>query len=88
MAVLLDFEQPIADLEEQIETVRALEEKGDVDVSKTIRDLEKKLDKTRKEIYSNLTSWQRVQVSRHPERPYTLSYIEHVTNNDFLPFYL
>jgi len=87
MAVLLDFEQPIADLEEQIETVRAVEEKGDVDVSKTIRDLEKKLEKTRKEIYSNLTSWQRVQVSRHPERPYTLSYIEHVTNNDFIEFH-
>lgn len=87
MAVLLDFEQPIAELEEQIETVRALEEKGDVDVSKTIRDLEKKIVKTRKEIYQNLSPWQRVQVSRHPERPYTLSYIEHVTDNDFIEFH-
>ena len=84
MAVLLDFEKPIADLEEQIETVRALEEKGDVDVSKTIKDLEKKIDKKRKEIYANLTAWQRVQISRHPERPYTLSYIEHITDNDFV----
>ncbi len=84
MAILLDFEKPIADLEEQIETVRALEEKGDVDVSKTIRDLQKKLVKKRKEIYENLNAWQRVQVSRHPERPYTLSYIEHITNNDFI----
>ena len=84
MAILLDFEKPIADLQEQIETVRALEEKGDVDVSKTIKDLEKKIDRKRKEIYQNLTSWQRVQVSRHPERPYTLSYIEHITDNDFI----
>jgi len=84
MAILLDFEQEISDLQEQIETVRKLEEKGDVDVSKTIRDLEKKIVKKRKEIYQNLTPWQRVQVSRHPERPYTLSYIEHITNNDFI----
>ncbi len=84
MAILFDFEQPIADLEEQIATVRALEEKGDVDVSKTIRDLERKIEKKRKEIYANLSSWERVQVSRHPERPYTLSYIEHITDNDFI----
>jgi acetyl-CoA carboxylase carboxyl transferase subunit alpha len=84
MAILLDFEHEISDLQEQIETVRKLEEKGDVDVSKTIRDLEKKITKKRKEIYQNLTPWQRVQVSRHPERPYTLSYIEHITNNDFI----
>ena len=84
MAILFDFEKPIADLEEQITTVRALEEKGDVDVSKTIRDLEKKIEKKRKEIYQNLSPWERVQVSRHPERPYTLSYIEHVTDNDFI----
>jgi acetyl-CoA carboxylase carboxyl transferase subunit alpha len=84
MAVLLEFEKPIADLEEQIATVRALEEKGDVDVSKTIKDLEKKIEKTRKDLYQNLTAWQRVQVSRHPERPYTLSYIEHITENDFI----
>lgn len=84
MAILLDFESEIADLQEQIDTVQKLEEKGDVDVSKTIRDLERKIGKKRKEIYSNLTPWQRVQVSRHPERPYTLSYIEHITNNDFI----
>jgi acetyl-CoA carboxylase carboxyl transferase subunit alpha len=84
MAILLDFEQEISDLQEQIETIRKLEEKGDVDVSKTIKDLEKKITKKRKEIYQNLTPWQRVQVSRHPERPYTLSYIEHITNNDFI----
>lgn len=84
MAILLEFEYEIADLQEQIDTVQKLEEKGDVDVSKTIRDLERKIQKKRKEIYQNLTPWQRVQVSRHPERPYTLSYIEHITNNDFI----
>ena len=84
MTMLLDFEKEIGDLQEQIETIRKLEEKGDVDVSKTIRDLEKKIARKRKEIYANLTPWQRVQVSRHPERPYTLSYIEHITNNDFI----
>jgi acetyl-CoA carboxylase carboxyl transferase subunit alpha len=84
MAILLDFESEIADLQEQIDTVQKLEEKGDVDVSKAIRDLERKISKKRKEIYSNLTPWQRVQVSRHPERPYTLSYIEHITNNEFI----
>lgn len=84
MAILLDFEHEIADLQDQIDTVQKLEEKGDVDVSKTIRDLERKIVKKRKEIYSNLSPWQRVQVSRHPERPYTLSYIEHITNNEFI----
>jgi len=84
MAILLEFENEIGDLQEQIATVQKLEEKGDVDVSKTIRDLERKIVKKRKELYSNLTPWQRVQVSRHPERPYTLSYIEHITNNEFI----
>ena len=84
MAIYLDFEQPIADLREQIETINKLEEKGDVDISKTVRELERKIERKRKEIYQNLTPWQRVQVSRHPERPYTLSYIEHITNNDFI----
>jgi len=84
MAILLDFEQEIADLQDQIKTVRELEEKGDVDVSKTIKDLERKIERKRKDIYQNLTPWQRVQVSRHPERPYSLSYIEHITNNDFI----
>ena len=83
MAVLLDFESPIGELLEQIEKTKEVGEKGNVDVSKTLRDLEKKLKETQKEIFSNLTPWQRVQVSRHPERPYTLQYIEQLTGGDF-----
>lgn len=84
MATFLDFEQPIADIVEQIEEARTLGEKSGVDQTKTIRELVKKLKETRKEIYANLTPWQRVQVSRHPERPYTLSYIQHITNGTFM----
>lgn len=76
----LDFEQPIKELYEQLETVKEIAEKGDVDVKKTIVDIEKKIKETQKEIYSNLTPWQQVQVSRHPERPYTLAYIQNITD--------
>jgi acetyl-CoA carboxylase carboxyl transferase subunit alpha len=76
----LDFEQPIKELYEQLETVKEIAEKGDVDVKKTITDIEKKIKETQKEIYSNLTPWQQVQVSRHPERPYTLAYIQNITD--------
>jgi acetyl-CoA carboxylase carboxyl transferase subunit alpha len=83
MAIYLDFEQAIAELEEQLKTLREVEAKNDVNVSKTIKDLEKKILETRKKIYSKLTPWQRVQVSRHPERPYTLAYINALTNGNF-----
>ena len=76
----LDFEQPIKELYEQLEKVKEIAEKGDVDVKKTIADIEKKIKETQKEIYSNLTPWQQVQVSRHPERPYTLAYIQNITD--------
>ena len=69
MAVYLDFEEPIKVLEDQlIENTKLHEEKG-VDTSKIVKEIEKKLKETRKEIYSGLSAWQRVQVSRHPERP-------------------
>ncbi|MFT6165937.1 MAG: acetyl-CoA carboxylase carboxyl transferase subunit alpha [Vicingaceae bacterium] len=84
MANFLDFEEPIKDIIEQLNQAKELEEKSQVDVSKTTKALEKKLKETRKEIYSKLTPWQRVQVSRHPDRPYTLSYIHAVTNGDFI----
>jgi acetyl-CoA carboxylase carboxyl transferase subunit alpha len=84
MAVLLDFEEPIGDLMEQLEKAKEISEKSDVDMSKSIRDLERKIKNKRKEIYQNLTPWQRVQVSRHPERPYTLHYIEHLTQGTFV----
>jgi acetyl-CoA carboxylase carboxyl transferase subunit alpha len=84
MAVYLDFEEPIKVLEDQlVENTKLQEEKG-VDTSKIVKEIEKKLKETRKEIFSNLTAWQKVQVSRHPERPYTLSYIEAVTDGEFI----
>lgn len=84
MAVYLDFEEPIKELEEQLEKNITLQEEKDVDTSKIVKEIEKKLKDTRKEIYSNLTAWQRVQVSRHPERPYTLSYIQAITDGEFI----
>ena len=84
MAVYLEFEEPIKVLEEQLaENVKLQEEKG-VDTSKIIKAIEKKLKQTRKEIYSNLSAWEKVQVSRHPERPYTLSYINAITDGEFI----
>ena len=84
MAVYLDFEEPIKELEEQLEKNLKLQEEKDVDTSKIVKEIESKLKDTRKEIYSNLTAWQRVQVSRHPERPYTLSYINAITDGEFI----
>ncbi len=82
--ILLDFEEPIGKLQEQLDKAVEIGEESGVDVSQTIEDLRKKIDKTRKEIYANLTPWQRVQVSRHPERPYTLDYIKYLTGGDFI----
>ena len=73
--VFLDFEQPLESLYEQLEKIQQVGEEGDVDVSEMIRELDVKIRNKRKEIYSNLTGWQKVQLSRHPERPYTLYYI-------------
>ena len=73
--VFLDFEQPLESLYEQLEKIQQVGEEGDVDVSEMIRELEVKIRNKRKDIYSNLTGWQKVQLSRHPERPYTLYYI-------------
>lgn len=73
--VFLEFEKPLEKLYEQLEKIKQVEEEGIVDVSDTIKELENKIKNTRKEIYANLTGWQRVQLSRHPERPYTLFYI-------------
>ncbi|RLD68087.1 MAG: acetyl-CoA carboxylase carboxyl transferase subunit alpha [Bacteroidetes bacterium] len=82
--VLLDFEENIGELLEQLEKAKEIGEQSNVDVSTTIKELEEKIVETRKKTYSNLTSWQRVQVSRHPERPYTLSYIDAMTGGDFI----
>lgn len=82
-AVFLDFEEPIKLLAEQLEKAKEAQEKGKIDMSDTIKSLEKKIIEKRKEIYQNLTPWQRVLVSRHPERPYTLAYIEYLTKGNF-----
>ncbi|OQY05927.1 MAG: acetyl-CoA carboxylase carboxyl transferase subunit alpha [Bacteroidetes bacterium 4572_117] len=82
--ILLDFEEKIGELLEQLEKAKEIGEQSQVDVSITIKELEERIVEAKKEIYSNLTSWQRVQVSRHPERPYTLSYIEAITGGDFI----
>ncbi len=80
----LDFEKPIEELHEQLEKVKQVAEKSGVDVSKTIEDIEEKIKKAQAEIYGNLTPWQRVQVSRHPDRPYTLAYIDYLTDGTFM----
>lgn len=76
--IFLDFEKPLEKLYEQLEKIKQVEDEGTVDMSETIKELEKKINKEKKEIYSNLTGWQRVQLSRHPERPYSLFYIENI----------
>ncbi|WP_019987372.1 acetyl-CoA carboxylase carboxyltransferase subunit alpha [Rudanella lutea] len=76
MRTYLDFEKPIADLEARLEETRKLAERTGVDVSDAVDILEKSIDKLQFEIFQNLTRWQRVQLSRHPDRPYTLDYIE------------
>ena len=74
--VFLEFEKPLEKLYEQLAKVREVAEDGVVDMEETIKELETRIKQTRKDIYSDLNGWQRVQLSRHPERPYTLYYIE------------
>ena len=80
----LDFELPIKELEEQLDKCIALGNESNVDVSDTCKKLSKRLEQVKKEIYENLTPWQRVQVSRHIERPYTLEYINALCVNTFI----
>ena len=74
--VFLEFEKPLEKLYDQLEKVKEVGQDGVVDMQSTIDELEGRIKQTRRDIYSNLTGWQRVQLSRHPERPYTLYYIE------------
>ena len=83
MSTTFDFEKPIADLQLQIDKVKQVADKTKVDMSSTLTELETRMEATRQEVYSNLTGWQNVQISRHPERPYTLSYIEMICD-DFI----
>lgn len=86
-STLLDFEKPLEELHEQLTKAKQIQEKGKVNVDTVIQELESKIDKTRKELYSNLSAWQRVQLSRHPERPYTLDYIQALTEGNFIELY-
>ena len=74
----LDFEKPLEALQEEIEKMHEVAQKTKVDVSSAVTELKKKLKETKKEIYSNLNDWQKVQLSRHPERPYTNFYISRI----------
>ena len=80
----LDFEMPIKELLDQLDKCQIIGKESDVDVSATCRKIEKKLEIARKEIYKNLTPWQRVQLSRHPNRPYTLDYIKAICGDTFM----
>ncbi|MEP3390626.1 MAG: acetyl-CoA carboxylase carboxyltransferase subunit alpha [Reichenbachiella sp.] len=78
--MLLEFEKPIAELEEKLADMKMLASNNDVDVNEAVKTLEKKIKKLKKDTFDNLTRWQRVQLSRHPDRPYTLDYIYEITD--------
>ena len=80
----LEFEKPLEELKNKLIQAKELSDIDNVDVSKTVLDIEKKIQKTKEEIYNNLSSWQKVQLSRHPERPYSLDYISELTSGDFI----
>ena len=80
----LEFEEPIKTLREQLDKAKDIEDKNDLNMKTTIVELEAKIEEVTKEIYGKLTPWERVLVSRHPDRPYTLDYIEAITEGNFL----
>ncbi|MEN9987536.1 MAG: hypothetical protein RLZZ585_575 [Bacteroidota bacterium] len=84
MSTYLDFEEPLKSLEEQIAQTKELGESTNVDMSEQLAELEQVLQEKTKEVFSGLTPWQRVQLSRHPDRPYTLAYIDALTNGQFI----
>ena len=82
--IYLEFEKPIEELENKLTQAKELAEIDNLDTTKIISDIEDEILKTKKKIYNNLSPWQKVQVSRHPQRPYTLDYIEAITDGDFI----
>ena len=76
---VLPFEKPIVELEKKLEELRTFSEEQDIDVTDEVSRMEKKLEQTRQDIYMNLTAWQKVQMARHPNRPYTRDYISKIT---------
>ena len=83
---ILEFEKPLAELEDRIDALMRLDAAGSGDHSAELRSLRRKLTAAKKAIYSNLTPWQRVQLARHPYRPYSLDYISRICT-DFLEFH-
>ena len=81
--MLLDFEKPIAELEEKLADMKRIAGEKKTDVKSEVEALEKKIITLKKDTFRNLTRWQRVQLSRHPDRPYTLDYIYQITD-DFI----
>ncbi len=86
MRTLLDFEKPIAELEAKLAEMKKLAIDNNVDVTVAASQLEASIEQLKKETFTNLTRWQRVQLSRHPERPYTLDYIENICD-EFIEIY-
>ncbi|MGK0324913.1 MAG: acetyl-CoA carboxylase carboxyl transferase subunit alpha [Polaribacter sp.] len=80
----LDFEMPIKELLDQLQKCQIIGKESDVDVTATCKKIEKKLVEARKDIYKNITPWQRVQLSRHPNRPYTLDYVKALCGDTFM----
>ena len=80
----LDFELPIKELHDQLNKCKLIGKESNIDVAETCNQIEKKLKNTKDEIYTNLSAWQRVQLSRHPSRPYTLDYIRALCGDSFL----
>ena len=76
---VLEFEKPVIELEQKIAEMRAVVQ--DLSLNEEIDALESKVDELRRSVYSNLTRWQKVQLARHPDRPYTLDYIKHMTED-------
>ncbi len=83
----LDFELPIKELEDQLDKCQVIGLESDVDVTQTCQQIEKKLLETKEKIYKNLSAWQRVQLSRHPSRPYTLDYVRALCGDSFLELF-
>ncbi len=80
----LDFELPIKELEEQLQKCAIIGKESDVDVTETCKEIEEKIISLKKDVFENLTPWQRVQLSRHPNRPYTLDYIKALAGDTFM----
>ena len=83
----LDFELPIKELEDQLDKCQIIGVESNIDVTETCKQIEEKLEETKRNIYENLTAWQRVQLSRHPNRPYTMDHVSALCGETFLELF-